>query len=96
LQKQKISFVEDSTNKDDSFLRNNLRLNILPLFEKINPSYKNNIADLMVYFSDLKMFINETLASILKDDYFEIHEFLVLPSFLQNEFIRLIYEKTNK
>lgn len=96
LQKEKIDFVEDSTNQDSSFLRNNLRLNMLPLFEKINPSYKNNIWDLINYFSDLKAFIDEILAKIFREDYFEIQDFLALPSFLQKEFIRFIYEKSNR
>lgn len=38
---RKLPFIFDSSNSDDVFVRNFLRLNIMPLLEKINPSVKN-------------------------------------------------------
>jgi tRNA(Ile)-lysidine synthase len=43
VDKQKLPFIFDSSNSDDVFVRNFLRLNIMPLLEKINPSVKNAI-----------------------------------------------------
>ncbi len=38
-----IPYVFDSTNDDDIFLRNSLRLNIIPQLQKLNPSVKDAI-----------------------------------------------------
>ncbi|HBA45265.1 TPA: hypothetical protein DEG21_00240 [Patescibacteria group bacterium] len=45
----KVSWREDKSNLDDKFLRNNIRLNILPLFEEINPTYKKSFENIMSY-----------------------------------------------
>jgi tRNA(Ile)-lysidine synthase len=37
-----IPYVVDSTNAEDIYARNHLRLNILPLFERMNPEYRKN------------------------------------------------------
>ena len=46
LHANKIEFVVDSTNSDDNFLRNKVRMHILPQLEKINPSIKNTLFNL--------------------------------------------------
>ncbi len=38
LQARDIDFVEDSTNKEDIYIRNKIRLNVIPLLKTINPS----------------------------------------------------------
>lgn len=38
-------YVTDSTNLQDDYVRNKIRLNVLPLLEEINPSAKQRIAD---------------------------------------------------
>ena len=44
LADQKLTYVTDSTNKEDDYTRNFIRLNVLPLLEKINPSVKKTLA----------------------------------------------------
>jgi tRNA(Ile)-lysidine synthase len=44
LKEQQLSFITDSSNLSDAYLRNFLRLNVLPLLEKLNPSVKETIA----------------------------------------------------
>ncbi len=41
VDERKLPFIFDSSNSDDVFVRNLLRLNVMPLLEKINPSVKN-------------------------------------------------------
>lgn len=43
LSENNLEFVEDSTNKEDVYIRNKIRLNIIPLLETINPSVKQSI-----------------------------------------------------
>jgi len=50
----KIPFVEDSTNQQDDYTRNKIRLNILPLLEEINPSVKQSIQHMIEYLSDVE------------------------------------------
>lgn len=54
LNHNNISFVEDSTNKEDAYTRNKIRLNILPLLEEINPSAKQSIQQMTEYLSDVE------------------------------------------
>lgn len=44
LSEQGYSYVTDSTNLSDAYTRNFIRLNVLPLLEKINPSARHTIA----------------------------------------------------
>ena len=44
LENQGIRYVTDSTNLSDAYTRNFIRLNVLPLLEKINPSVREAIA----------------------------------------------------
>jgi tRNA(Ile)-lysidine synthase len=46
LKKGGSSFVEDSSNKNVRFLRNSLRLEVLPFLEKYNPKLKRSLVNL--------------------------------------------------
>ena len=41
--KHHIPYREDSTNKEDDVQRNFIRLNIIPLFERLRPDFKQNL-----------------------------------------------------
>ncbi|MDL2291754.1 tRNA lysidine(34) synthetase TilS [Bacteroides sp. OttesenSCG-928-F21] len=45
LQHIKQEYVTDSTNLQDEYTRNKIRLNLLPLMQEINPSVKESIAN---------------------------------------------------
>jgi tRNA(Ile)-lysidine synthase len=44
IAKNKILYREDSSNKEDKYLRNHLRLEIIPALKKINPSFEKTIS----------------------------------------------------
>ena len=46
LEEYHIPFVEDSTNGEDSFLRNRLRHHVMPLLKQENPSLAENLSDM--------------------------------------------------
>ncbi len=48
LQEYSISYVEDSTNGEDAFLRNRLRHHVMPLLKAENPKFSPNISDMAV------------------------------------------------
>lgn len=41
--KNRISFREDSSNREDKYIRNKIRLKIIPLLEEINPEFRKTI-----------------------------------------------------
>ncbi len=91
-----ILFREDSSNSDTDYLRNHLRKNILPEFEKINPEYRQSIENFIEYTRELKCWIDEEVKVFLSDGIsFLITEFEKKSLFFQKEIIRYLYEKAN-
>lgn len=96
LEKENISYRLDSTNADDVYLRNHLRLNIISEFERINPEYRKNMASFMKYMSELGGFIDSQVEIFLRgESSFMVDDFQILSPFLQRETIRYIYEHAN-
>jgi len=58
LAEKKIPFVNDSTNMEDDYTRNKIRLNIMPQLEAINPSVKQTISRTARYLSDVETIYN--------------------------------------
>ena len=52
-------YVTDSTNLEDEYTRNKIRLNILPLMQTINPSVKNSLIETSNYLSDVATIYNK-------------------------------------
>lgn len=51
-------YVTDSTNLEDEYTRNKIRLNILPLMQTINPSIKNSLIETSNYLNDVATIYN--------------------------------------
>jgi tRNA(Ile)-lysidine synthase len=66
VKKIKLQFREDSSNASDKYLRNNIRHNILPLFEKINPSFRNTLSEEIKRLSEVEKVYNYFIESSAK------------------------------
>jgi tRNA(Ile)-lysidine synthase len=71
LKEQQLSFVTDSTNLSDEYVRNLIRLSVIPLLETINPSVKEAIARTGAHLSSVETIyrsvIEKARIDILKD-----------------------------
>lgn len=54
-------YVTDSTNLQDEFVRNKLRLNVIPMLETINPSVSDTIAETARRLSDVAQVYQEAI-----------------------------------
>ncbi|EKE26822.1 MAG: tRNA(Ile)-lysidine synthetase [uncultured bacterium (gcode 4)] len=109
LKNEKIDYMNDSSNLDDSYLRNHIRLNIAPNFWKINPQYQKTLNSLMWYFWELKWFLDDMIESEVKTiendsdnkendlfkNFIEIDSFQNKSGFIKKELVRYIFEMTN-
>lgn len=96
LEKEGIAYRLDSTNTDDTYLRNHLRLNVIGEFERINPEYRKNLSSLMSYMRELEVFINTQVEVFLRgESSLGVEDFQILSPFLQREIIRYLYERAN-
>lgn len=55
-------FVTDSTNLQDEYTRNKIRLTLLPLMQDINPSVKNNLIETSNYLNDVAIIYTKYIA----------------------------------
>ena len=61
LTKESQDYVTDSTNLDDFCVRNSIRLNIIPMMEKINPSVVQNIVRTAMRMNEANKVFNESI-----------------------------------
>lgn len=77
-------FVTDSTNLQDEYTRNKIRLNLLPLMEEINPSIKDSLIHTGDYLNDAAALynhgINEGKKRVLTEKGVDINKLLNEPS----------------
>ncbi|MFO7922344.1 MAG: tRNA lysidine(34) synthetase TilS [Bacteroidales bacterium] len=62
-----IPFREDSTNKETKYIRNSIRHNIIPQFEKISDAFVNNIYETAGRLKDVETVYSETLENRFND-----------------------------
>jgi tRNA(Ile)-lysidine synthase len=75
---QKISWREDSSNKSTKYLRNNLRLTIIPLLKQLNPSFIESFQTTQNHLKDTQ--------SILEDYMLEVED-RVIESIDENQIV---------
>lgn len=59
-------YVTDSTNMEDEYTRNKVRLHMIPLMEEINPSVKNSLTETGNYLSEVAIIYNNEIAKAQK------------------------------
>lgn len=78
VKKNKLKFREDSSNASDKYLRNKIRHKILPLFEEINPSFRNTLSEEIMRLSEVEKvynhFIDAHRKQILKNNSISISD----------------------
>lgn len=67
LRERDIPFVFDSTNADDAFLRNAIRLKIMPALETLNPAVKEAIQRTSYHLSETEKVYQHSLEQWTKD-----------------------------
>ncbi len=65
LKENNLEYNIDETNFDTKYTRNHLRHNIIPQFERVNSSYKQNIGATISYFEELKSFVDDEVERFL-------------------------------
>lgn len=80
LSLNQVPYVTDHTNEEELYTRNILRLNVLPTFEKINPSVKNSIITTANNLKEVEKiydaYIKEAIERVLKDNLIDIANLL--------------------
>lgn len=77
-------YVTDSTNLQDEYTRNKIRLNLIPLMQEINPSVKESIIDTGNYLNQVAHIYNICIAEgkqrVMEKNRIDIHALLNEPS----------------
>lgn len=92
-----IEYRIDSTNFDDTYSRNLIRLNILPLLEKLNSDYQNNIANFISSINEDNSFIENQVLSVydgvVTDSGIDILKIINFDEAVRKRIIKLYFEK---
>lgn len=72
LKDRRLSFVDDSTNNEDMYARNKIRLNVIPVLEAINPSVKESVNKTAEHLTQVAniyyMYMAQVKANIFADN----------------------------
>ena len=66
IEEQHLTYVDDSTNFENVYLRNKFRNQVIPLLEEINPSFRQNMMHTMAHLREAEQFVSHQLSSVTK------------------------------
>ncbi|MBG9982648.1 tRNA lysidine(34) synthetase TilS [Aerococcaceae bacterium DSM 111020] len=98
----KIPFFEDQTNYQDTYLRNRIRLDILPMLERENPRIKETLEDLsqsltisyQAHLENYQYYEPQIVSSIQKYEWIiSISDYLKLSKNMRRIFLQLFFEE---
>ncbi len=61
VQENKVEYREDKSNSDNKYTRNSVRLDIIPLLEKINPNLIESLNQTANYLADVELILAEKI-----------------------------------
>lgn len=105
LKENQYAWRDDKTNQEKSFLRNRLRLELIPLLIQYNPRITHFITEYTEYFRHLQQYLQHTYTGweqqavhITQKDTLKWDSSVIRswPSFQQNEFIHMFFLKHYK
>jgi tRNA(Ile)-lysidine synthase len=103
LKKEDLSYLEDSTNFEQNFLRNRIRLNLLPMLGTIDARWQKTIPSCITQLQQTDNFLNKHCQKIItkiahpnNQSSIHIQKFLEIDEILQHRIIlmQLIKQKT--
>ena len=65
--KKQLKWREDSSNLSDKYLRNKLRLDVIPLLKELNPLFLENFKSTQKYLFDSRLIIEDRIDNILEE-----------------------------
>lgn len=90
LEEYHLRFREDSSNREDLFLRNRLRHHVMPLLKKENPSLSENISAMTASLQEDAALL-ETMAA--EQETTQIHALRRLPSAIRSRVLERLLKK---
>ena len=95
LKKLKQRYIKDSSNNDVNFIRNKVRLKLLPLLEKYNPSVRRNLINLSDSLrEDLELISSckeQCLVNIIGVTEIAIKDIILQPKALRRDIFKVIF-----
>lgn len=67
VEENKFDFVEDSSNLSTNYIRNKLRLNVIPHLKEINPNLENTFNENMARFAEIETFLKLQVKRIAEE-----------------------------
>ncbi len=100
LKKENLSYLEDSTNFEQSFLRNRIRLNLLPMLGTIDARWQKTIPNCITQLQQTDNFLNKHCQKLIleithpnNESYIHIEKFLEIDEILQHRIILMLLIK---
>ncbi|MDL2292749.1 tRNA lysidine(34) synthetase TilS [Acholeplasma sp. OttesenSCG-928-E16] len=91
-----IQYLEDSTNKEDSYTRNRFRHHIIPALKLENPNILDKTITYSIQLNDAFSFIRNTSKKHLSSTgKYDLKSFLSLDSAIQNDLLSQVLEHKN-
>ena len=88
LDKNNISYCIDSTNLENEFTRNSIRIDLIPFIEKrYNPKFKDKIFSLIEEIRDINIFIEKEIEQFSYNETINIESILKFPKSIRGKIL---------
>ncbi|MFC5282418.1 tRNA lysidine(34) synthetase TilS [Pedobacter alpinus] len=67
VSQNQLNYVEDSSNAATKYMRNKVRLEIIPKMKELNPSLEKTFQQNLNYFKELETLLNENVKNLVKE-----------------------------